>query len=86
MVLPAEQIEQLVALASKHVKITVDLEHQCVSAYPENINFNFTIDPFRRECLLHGLDDIGLTLQHVTEIDAYELRIKSQQPWLWGKS
>lgn len=83
VVLPQAEIDQLMALAAQGKKLTVDLEHQCVTAYPENISFGFNIDPFRRHCLLKGLDDIGLTLQHATAIDAFEAQRKTQQPWLW---
>jgi 3-isopropylmalate/(R)-2-methylmalate dehydratase small subunit len=43
----------------------------------------FEIDPFRKHCLIHGLDDIGLTLQHVEEIRAYEERRRREAPWLF---
>lgn len=82
VVLPQEQIDQLVALVQQGKKITVDLEHECVTAYPENISFGFRIDPFRRDCLLKGLDDIGLTLQHRGDIDNYEQQQQNAQPWL----
>ena len=46
-------------------------------------SFAFEIDPFRKHCLLEGLDDIGLTLQHVDEIKAYEARRRQEAPWLF---
>jgi 3-isopropylmalate/(R)-2-methylmalate dehydratase small subunit len=52
-------------------RITVDLENQIVSDN-EGMMASFEIDPFRRRCLLEGLDDIGLTLQHLDQILAYE--------------
>ncbi len=45
--------------------------------------FSFEVDSFRKYCLLHGLDDIGLTLQHADKISAYEERRKQEAPWLF---
>ncbi|WP_075182244.1 3-isopropylmalate dehydratase small subunit [Pantoea sp. 1.19] len=74
--LPAPQVETLfqIALAEPGVAFTVDLEQQTVSAGPHC--FTFTLDPFRRHCLLNGLDGIGLTLEHEAAIARYE----QQQP------
>ena len=72
LVLPQAQVDRLMELAQKGAQLTVDLETQTVSAYPDNTSFSFTVDPFRRHCLLNGLDDIGLTLRHESELDAYE--------------
>ena len=82
VVLPQAEIDQLLALAEQGKKITVDLDHHCVTAYPENISFSFAVDPFRRDCLLKGLDDIGLTLQHAAAIDTYEAQKRAAKPWL----
>jgi 3-isopropylmalate/(R)-2-methylmalate dehydratase small subunit len=82
IVLPQEQIDHLMALAEKGASLTVDLEHQTVSAYPGNAGYSFSVDPFRRHCLLNGLDDIGLTEQKASAITDYEKRIKKQQAWL----
>lgn len=74
-----DQVESLFqhVAASKGAEITVDLEAQQVRA--GELAFPFEIDEFRRYCLLNGLDNIGLTLQHADQIDAYE----AQQPaWL----
>jgi 3-isopropylmalate/(R)-2-methylmalate dehydratase small subunit len=70
------------AVAAKGGKLTVDLEHQTVSAYPENLGFTFNVDPFRKHCLLNGLDDIGLTEQKSDDIATYEARQKQEQVWL----
>ncbi len=64
-------------------RLTVDLATQTV-ATPEGQTYAFEIDAFRKHCLLHGLDDIGLTLQHVEEIRAYEERHRQQAPWLFA--
>ncbi len=63
--------------------LTVDLATQTVVA-PAGATFKFEIDAFRKHCLLNGLDDIGLTLQHVGEIRAYEARRRQEAPWLFS--
>ena len=63
--------------------LTVDLEAQEIRG-PDGGVVTFDIDPFRKHCLLNGLDDIGLTLQHVDEIKAYEARRKAEVPWLFS--
>jgi 3-isopropylmalate/(R)-2-methylmalate dehydratase small subunit len=45
---------------------------------------SFTIDEFKKHCLLNGLDDIGLTLQHTADIQEYEAKRKQQAPWLFS--
>lgn len=82
LTLPQEQVDELMRLAEKGAKLTVDLETQTVTAYPQNTHFSFSIDPFRRHCMLNGLDDIGLTEQHAADISGYETRMKSATPWL----
>jgi 3-isopropylmalate/(R)-2-methylmalate dehydratase small subunit len=65
-------------------RLTVDLAQQLV-AYPDASRaFRFEVDPFRKHCLLNGLDEIGLTLRHADEIRAFEERRKAEQPWLFG--
>jgi 3-isopropylmalate/(R)-2-methylmalate dehydratase small subunit len=63
--------------------LTVDLVAQEVTA-PDGAVFRFEIDAFRKHCLVNGLDDIGLTLQHVADIRAYEARRKQEAPWLFA--
>lgn len=63
-------------------RLTVDLAAQTV-ATPSGATFRFAVDPFRKDCLLNGLDEIGLTLQHAGDIDAYEQRRKREAPWLF---
>lgn len=81
IVLPKDQVQQLMQRATDYPDqpITVDLEKQEVRA--GNLVFAFEIDAFRRHCLLNGLDDIGLTLQHKNDIDGYEAQLKQNQPW-----
>jgi 3-isopropylmalate/(R)-2-methylmalate dehydratase small subunit len=68
--------------ATPGYKLTVDLATQTVTT-PGGESFRFEVDAFRKHCLLNGLDDIGLTLQHVAEIKAYEERRKQEAPWLF---
>lgn len=63
-------------------ELTVVLESQTVTT-PTGESFGFEVDPFRKRCLLQGLDDIGLTLEHADEIRAYEQRRQQQAPWLF---
>lgn len=69
--------------ATPGYRLTVDLSSQRVTT-PSGMEFKFEIDAFRKHCLLHGLDDIGLTMQHVDEIKAYETRHRKQAPWLFA--
>ncbi len=69
--------------ASPGHRLTVDLEQQTITA-PDGSVYPFEVDPFRKHCLLNGLDDIGLTLQHVDEIKAFEAKHRAAQPWLFA--
>lgn len=62
--------------------LTVDLDAQTITS-PDGEAVPFDVDAFRKHCLLNGLDDIGLTLQHVDEIKAYEAKRKGEAPWLF---
>jgi 3-isopropylmalate/(R)-2-methylmalate dehydratase small subunit len=71
------------ATRNEALRFTVDLPAQTlVSSHGDEIRFD--VDPFRKHCLLEGLDDIGLTLQHVDEIRAYEDRRRGEAPWLFA--
>jgi 3-isopropylmalate/(R)-2-methylmalate dehydratase small subunit len=70
--------------AKEGYKLTVDLDAQTVTT-PGGQSFGFDVDPFRKYCLLNGLDDIGLTLRHVDKIKTYEERRKSEAPWLFAQ-
>ena len=63
-------------------KLVVDLERQAVSASDGSMTYSFDIDPFRKHCLVNGLDDIGLTLQHADAIREFEARRLAEEPWL----
>jgi 3-isopropylmalate/(R)-2-methylmalate dehydratase small subunit len=64
-------------------RLVVDLEQQIISK-PNGKTIAFEVDAFRKYCLLNGLDDIGLTLQHADDIRAYEERRRQEAPWLFG--
>ena len=61
--------------------LSIDLEQQVVTT-AEGVEMNFEVDDFRRSCLLQGLDDIGLTMQHAAEIKSFEQRYFEAMPWL----
>jgi len=69
--------------AQQGYRLNVDLEQQTITT-AEGEKIQFEIDAFKKHCLLNGLDDIGLTLQHTDEIAAYESQRKQQAPWLFS--
>jgi 3-isopropylmalate/(R)-2-methylmalate dehydratase small subunit len=83
LVLPEETVAQLMEDAGKgaNAVLTIDLENQTVSR-PDGEKVPFQIDPFRKHCLLNGLDDIGLTMDKGKAIEGYEDSLKLSQPWL----
>ncbi len=83
IVLPQEQVDVLMEDAQKgsNARITVDLENQTVSA-TDGTEFKFEVDPFKKECLMDGLDDIGLTMQKVKAIDTFEAEYGKNMPWV----
>lgn len=84
IVLTTQAIQGLFELvgATAQVQLTIDLSAQTV-ATPQESTFSFSIDPFRKQCLLQGLDSIGLTLQREKEIENYVARRKQEAPWLF---
>jgi 3-isopropylmalate/(R)-2-methylmalate dehydratase small subunit len=84
IILDTQIVDGLFAKAngSEALKIEVDLGAQTLSVGDETISFD--VDPFRKHCLLEGLDDIGLTLQHVEDIKTYEEKAKQNTPWLFN--
>ena len=64
-------------------RLTVDLDRQTVASVDGSLVFGFEIEPFRKHCLLNGLDEIGLTLAHADEIRAFEAKHKIDRPWLF---
>jgi len=84
VVLPQEAIDRLIE-AAKTEEITVDLETMTVTT-PFQDRFTFTLDPFRRQCLMEGLDEVGLTLARDTAISKFEGAMNLSRPWVEGRS
>ena len=82
VVLPQEQIDRLMEVAATD-PITIDLENQVVTT-PFQDRFDFPIDPFRKHCLVNGLDEIGLTVAMDADIGWHEARIAGDRPWIAG--
>ncbi|MBW7945065.1 MAG: 3-isopropylmalate dehydratase small subunit [Sphingomonadaceae bacterium] len=80
--LPQAQIDRLMEVAETD-EITVDLENQVVTT-PYQDRFTFEIDPFRKHCLMNGLDEIGLTQAMDKDIAAFEAKLAAEQPWIAG--
>jgi 3-isopropylmalate dehydratase small subunit len=78
--LPQDAIDRLMAVAAEH-PVTVDLESQTVTT-PFQDRFEFAVDPFRKHCLVNGLDEIGLTSAMGGAISAHEARIAADRPWI----
>ena len=85
IVLKENEINELFDLAKneKNFTLTVDLEKKQIFSTVNGKKFSFEIDDFRRECLLNGWDDIGLTLRHQDEILAFENKRRQEKPWLF---
>ena len=83
IVLPQADVDRLLDDAARgaNATVTVDLEKQEIRG-PDGGTIRFDVDPFRKQCLLNGWDDIGLTLRHEKSIDAFEARRKTQTPWM----
>jgi 3-isopropylmalate/(R)-2-methylmalate dehydratase small subunit len=86
IVLPVATVDKLFAEcgANEGYRISVDLESQKL-ILPSGETFSFDVQPHRKHCLLNGLDEIGLTLQHADEIRAFEVRHQTVQPWLFAQ-
>ncbi|WP_330925693.1 3-isopropylmalate dehydratase small subunit [Candidatus Sororendozoicomonas aggregata] len=83
--LPEPVIDQLFqeeADSESPYRLTVDLEKGVVMTPDGNIH-DFTVDAFRKHCMLHGLDDIGITLQEADAIKAFERQYQKKNPWLF---
>ncbi|HUW50785.1 MAG TPA: 3-isopropylmalate dehydratase small subunit [Sulfuricella sp.] len=85
IVMDAEEVDRLFREtgATEGYRLTVDLEKQTVTT-PGGHSVGFSVDSFRKHCLLNGLDDIGLTLQHADKIKAYEERRRQSEPWVFS--
>ena len=80
--LPKDVVDELMDDAQKgaNARLTVDLEAQEITR-PNGEKVSFDVDPFRKHCLLNGLDDIGLTMQKGNDIDAFESKDDIARPW-----
>jgi len=83
VVLTEQQVDHLFneTKAFPGYQLTIDLERQEASA-PDNRSYSFEVTPFRKYCLVNGLDDIGLTLRHADKIKAFEAERLLRMPWL----
>ena len=81
--LPQETVDDLMADAQMgaNATMTVDLEAQTITR-PNGETVAFAVEPFRKHCLLNGLDDIGLSLQKAASIDSFEARAAADRPWM----
>jgi 3-isopropylmalate/(R)-2-methylmalate dehydratase small subunit len=84
IVLTEDEVDKLFTTTfdNENYQIKIDLAAQTVST-PEGEAFTFEVDEFRKHCLLNGLDDIGVTLESVEDIKAYEVKRRKQAPWLF---
>ena len=85
IVLPGHEIEAIFQQveATPGYKLVVDLQAQAVIR-PDGYGMTFAVDAFRKECLLNGWDDIGLTLRHAEKIREFEEKRRIEQPWLFA--
>jgi 3-isopropylmalate/(R)-2-methylmalate dehydratase small subunit len=85
VILPEEIVDQLFneCQAQEGYQLTVDLPNQLVKT-PSGQEFAFSIDEFRKHCLINGLDDIGLTLQDGAVISEFEAKAKQSRPWVFN--
>ena len=84
IVLKADEVQALFqrVAAQEGYQVSVDMAAQTVTT-PEGTSYRFDVDPFRKDSLLKGLDSIGLTLQHETQVSSYEARRAALAPWLF---
>jgi len=82
IVLPQEQVDLLMKDAEKgaNARVEINLEDQKITSSDGDV-IQFDIDPFRKHCLLNGLDDIGLTLEKAASIDSFEAKAGAARPW-----
>ena len=85
IVLPKDEMDALFGLTehSPGFRLAIDLSAQLV-VRPDGHAIHFEVDAFRKECMLNGWDDIGLTLRHAEKIREFEMRRRAEQPWLFA--
>ena len=83
IVLPQSQVDVLMKDAEKgaNARMSIDLEAQTVTTSDGDV-FNFEVDSFKKHCLMNGLDDIGLTLEKVGSVKAFEAKASAERPWV----
>jgi 3-isopropylmalate/(R)-2-methylmalate dehydratase small subunit len=82
IVVKAEELDRLMSAAGSQLEFNIDLPNQTIQV--GNLSINFEIEDHRKERLLQGLDDIGITLGYKEDIASYEADKKNQKPWLFG--
>ena len=80
IVLEEKQIEELTQYSERKESIKIDLEEQEIVFGNKRIKFE--IEPFKKKCLLRGLDDIALSLEKLEKISSYENKLKKNRPWI----
>ena len=86
IVLPDSQVSRIFdqVAAFPGFRLTIDLPAQTVATTDGKESFKFDIDPFKKECLVNGWDEIGLTMRHKDDIKAYEEKRKKSEPWIFS--
>ena len=82
IILEEEKIKELSEYSNRKEEISIDLIEQKI--FFGNNEINFKIDPFKKKCLLEGLDDIALSLEKSSQIEIFEKNLKNQKPWIFN--
>jgi len=82
IVLEEEKIKELSEYSNRKEEIFIDLNEEKI--FFGNNEVNFKIDPFKKKCLLEGLDDIALSLEKLSKIETFEKKLKNQKPWIFN--
>ena len=82
IILEEEKIKELSEYSNRKEEISIDLIEQKI--FFGNNEINFKIDPFKKKCLLEGLDDIALSLEKSSQIEIFEKKLKNQKPWIFN--
>ena len=82
IILEEEKIKEISEYSKRKEEISIDLNEQKI-VYGNN-ETKFDIDPFKKKCLLEGLDDIALSLEKSTQIDSFEKQLKKNKPWIFN--
>ena len=82
IILPEEKIKELSEYSKRKEEISIDLKEEKIIFGNSEIKFN--IDPFKKKCLLEGLDDIALSLEKVEKINSFEKKLKNNRPWIFN--